>query len=150
MTKTDFERCWACGDMIIPGTGHDCGVNFVPKRPPVAQIPYCCPHCEVRYFSLHTCDPVTLTAARARKLLEAVRRAGDWSRGAPPHPGWWLASAERACNMWRWWNGYYWSVSAPDSCTAEDAAQSARYMAPFQHLIEWSPYWPADARVPRY
>lgn len=82
------------------------------------------------------------TAERELALPAAIRKAGSWQRGAPPWMGWWLAGTERSPHMWRWWNGYYWSISAPDTCTAEEAAASARYCAPFQHLIEWHPYRP--------
>lgn len=72
-----------------------------------------------------------------------------WHSGPPPHIGWWNASRGRVNESWRWWNGSNWSfVLAPDATRTEVEYSSAK-TAPFEHLIEWTDYWPKNARVPR-
>ncbi len=73
-----------------------------------------------------------------------------WHTGPPPHIGWWEASAVRAKNKWRWWNGEYWSLY----CVAEDdldavAKFSEQKSFLMSHEIYWTDYWPENARVPR-
>ena len=73
-----------------------------------------------------------------------------WHKGPPPHVGWWNASTDDNENVWRWWNGEYWSQASNERRPAEAAVGRAKYRTfCCQDAIEWSDYWPADARVPR-
>ncbi|MDR0274101.1 MAG: hypothetical protein LBI48_01935 [Burkholderiaceae bacterium] len=73
-----------------------------------------------------------------------------WHKGPPPHIGWWNTSINRDESMWRWWNGKHWSCSVKTG----DGVMSAAYAASvgtFYEMssIEWTDYWPENARVPR-
>lgn len=73
-----------------------------------------------------------------------------WHSGPPPHVGWWNASRGKADYAWRWWNGEYWSISVSTTDDAELAAQCALHGEPIHHeQIQWTDYWPENARVPR-
>ncbi len=73
-----------------------------------------------------------------------------WHKGPPPHVGWWNASRKRAIDLWRWWDGEQWSQGARARRTASAAAPIAKRPAwSPKNEIEWSDYYPADARVPR-
>ena len=72
-----------------------------------------------------------------------------WHGGPPPHAGWWNASYERVLNAWRWWDGRRWSRVAYPSAPAENAREIARWPAGRQVSIEWTTYYPRNARVPR-
>lgn len=71
-----------------------------------------------------------------------------WHSGPPPYIGWWHASAGRLDDIFRWWDGSNWSCPARPSMSMEEAAYWAkckdRYVS-----IEWTTYWPKNARVPR-
>lgn len=73
----------------------------------------------------------------------------EWHSGPPPHVGWWNASYSRRTDVWRWWNGEAWSISVFDGCPALEAAARATEHGIYQHEIEWTDYWPENARVPR-
>lgn len=85
------------------------------------------------------------------QFLQATR---VWRTGPPPHVGWWNASDVRLCDAWRWWNGAYWSeVVFADLWEGSDldrvtAVAEIQNVGP-QSSIEWSDYWPENARVPR-
>jgi len=72
-----------------------------------------------------------------------------WYKGPPPHVGWWNASLMNDPRAWRWWNGRHWSTSAKANYSHYEAfrAANASYMGTAE--IEWSDYYPANARVPR-
>ena len=72
-----------------------------------------------------------------------------WHKGQPPHIGWWNASNRRSEIMWRWWNGHLWSWFALPMYSAKMAAESATVHSGIITLIEWTDYWPENARVPR-
>ncbi len=72
-----------------------------------------------------------------------------WHSGPPPHVGWWNASSVHSNKAWRWWDGKSWSVTADETYTASQAADSASYSGVGVSSIEWTYYWPAGARVPR-
>jgi len=73
-----------------------------------------------------------------------------WHKGPPPHRGWWVASVSRLPEYWRWWNGEFWSVACKASMPVEKISQNAATLTFFEmQEIEWSYYWPANARVPR-
>lgn len=71
-----------------------------------------------------------------------------WHKGPPPHIGWWNASTYRSDRTWRWWDGSLWSRSAAPGKSAKEAARLARNPSPVSG-IEWTDYWPENARVPR-
>lgn len=72
-----------------------------------------------------------------------------WHTGNPPHVGWWNASIFRAGGAWRWWNGKHWSLVVYDNFDLEYAARRATLKNTDKKAIEWSNYYPANARVPR-
>ena len=73
-----------------------------------------------------------------------------WKKGPPPHVGWWNASTCKNLSVWRWWNGRCWSGFALDHATPKEAATiAARRSGGWPALIEWTDYWPENARVPR-
>ena len=74
--------------------------------------------------------------------------ARTWHAGPPPHIGWWNASAARSDNGWRWWNGEDWSRIVWNDTTAVDAGKYSKLAAVDPH-IEWTGYYPRNARVPR-
>jgi len=74
-----------------------------------------------------------------------------WNKGFPPHTGWWYTKTA-GNQLWRWFDAekQTWSVSADHTDSAETAAQWAAQKSAIQPaLIEWSNYWPKNARVPR-
>ena len=74
-----------------------------------------------------------------------------WHIGTPPHIGWWMASVYRDPEIWRWWNGRYWSRPVRIDNTSKEAAFRAKHAANGIGVagIEWSDYYPENARVPR-
>ena len=74
-----------------------------------------------------------------------------WHKGPPPHVGWWNASLDRNEEMWRWWGGTCWSMSVSRETGSQNVALFASVPAYPEHqdLIEWTDYWPENARVPR-
>lgn len=80
----------------------------------------------------------------------------DWHRGPPPHIGWWQASFGRQETSWRWWDGEMWSTIAAhpdwDWATVEETLDNRRTLGLDKndpHPMEWTHYWPENARVPR-
>lgn len=72
-----------------------------------------------------------------------------WHCGPPPHVGWWNASVGKNPNTWRWWNGTTWSFCMDKTDSAATIESYSRHASSNQHLILWSDYYPANARVPR-
>lgn len=72
-----------------------------------------------------------------------------WHKGPPPHVGRWNASAGRDPEAWRWWDGRYWSFVAYPGMSANSADINAKERLYDACDIEWSDYWPENARVPR-
>ena len=73
-----------------------------------------------------------------------------WHAGKPPHVGWWNASTMKYLQCWRWWNGKHWSEPAYEFDGVFCVSESAKTKASFDSAImEWSYYWPENARVPR-
>lgn len=72
-----------------------------------------------------------------------------WHKGTPPFPGWWNASWDYRHEVWRWWDGHTWSqpVFLDDGMNYIKVAASRP--DPLQIAIEWTDYWPENARVPR-
>ena len=71
-----------------------------------------------------------------------------WRSGPPPHIGWFNASNFRAESIWRWWNGYYWSVPVDHEQPSHVAGKGARIKT-LCDFLEWRTYYPKNARVPR-
>jgi len=78
-----------------------------------------------------------------------------WSFGPPPSLGWWPAQytgfgkdvPTYHCNLYRWWDGEYWSAPAGPWRTAEQTAVKAAVKGKpsEQPLIAWLPRpssWP--------
>lgn len=72
-----------------------------------------------------------------------------WHSGPPPHVGWWNASVLRSRVMWRWWDGMRWSAPAHFMYSPSNVARAAACPVELGDHIEWSDYYPPDARVPR-
>lgn len=74
-----------------------------------------------------------------------------WHKGPPPFPGWWNASNFRDTRIWRWWDGERWGQGVRDDESPTVARALALRAAPFSNLldIEWTHYWPKNARVKR-
>jgi len=73
-----------------------------------------------------------------------------WKKGPPPHVGWWNASYFESKNSWRWWNGKKWSIDVfPWDCLVDVAKAAANKARHGGIGIEWTTYYPKNARVPR-
>jgi uncharacterized protein YeaO (DUF488 family) len=75
-----------------------------------------------------------------------------WNKGYPPFTGWWCTKIGPIADLWRWFDAEKrtWSISAATFYTAEMAARCAAEDAlALSDLIEWTNYWPKNARVPR-
>ena len=75
-----------------------------------------------------------------------------WYKGYPPFTGWWCTKLGPVTNIWRWFDAdkQAWSVAMHEAYSAEYVAPYAAIEAPTKpNLIEWTDYWPENARVPR-
>ncbi len=72
-----------------------------------------------------------------------------WHKGPPPHIGWWNASLNRDEDSWRWWDGTQWSFAAYPSASLRIVAIRVDLKTGVPAGIEWTDYWPENARVPR-
>jgi hypothetical protein len=73
-----------------------------------------------------------------------------WHKGPPPSIGWWPASIERDPEVFRWWNGEWWSIDAYQSNSEKYAEQLANRKALWQHSIEWTTrpkWWPERSKT---
>jgi hypothetical protein len=87
--------------------------------------------------------------AELKLYVEPTVAERVWHSGAPPHIGWWNASRCNQKNEWRWWDGEAWSLITCDYDHAVVAADCAKIAADYQYTIEWTDYYPENARVPR-
>lgn len=78
-----------------------------------------------------------------------IRAGAEDHKGPPPFVGWWNASVYRFDVIWRWWDGKQWSTSAHQGSSDWEAACSASMKYQSESTIEWTDYWPKNARVPR-
>jgi hypothetical protein len=72
--------------------------------------------------------------------------------GAPPHVGWWFTQVKAATYVqeWRWFDGEVWSTGVSGFDGIEAARLSAKCESLYEvHELEWSTYYPENARVPR-
>ncbi len=73
-----------------------------------------------------------------------------WHNGPPPHEGWWNASTGDQKEVWRWWNGKYWSAPVwPRNSTSAVRTYARVPTNSRPGMIRWTDYWPKDAAVPR-
>lgn len=77
-----------------------------------------------------------------------------WHKGPPPHVGWWNARvlSFSGDDKWGWWDGARWSVFAAEKLSADAAAECAKKVGGDKGgtgHVEWTDYWPENARVPR-
>ena len=72
-----------------------------------------------------------------------------WLDGPPPHVGWWNASLNREADNWRWWDGNVWSFPVRPTSSISLVMEAARVPSLFQPGMQWTHYYPTDARVPR-
>ena len=75
-----------------------------------------------------------------------------WNKGFPPHTGWWNASVIKSSSTWRWFDAesQTWSAFASETNSADEAAERAAIKETTASVfIEWTDYWPENARVPR-
>jgi hypothetical protein len=107
----------------------------------------------VRVFHQSAVDETQRQLARAEAELKPfydIVLPRTWHSGPPPHIGWWNANNGRAENAWRWWDGARWSEGVMSTDNAWFAASCAETPIGNPHdIIEWSDYWPENARVPR-
>jgi hypothetical protein len=79
-----------------------------------------------------------------------MKTTRKWHKGPPPHVGWWNASVNRFEDCWRWWDGKQWSKSAwEDEPSRLAASASMMKQEPVAYPVEWTDYYPENARVPR-
>lgn len=81
--------------------------------------------------------------------MESTATQRVWHKGAPPFQGWWNASRARDYTAWRWWNGEQWSAAAYEETDTRKFGYITNRRANAQKLVEWTDYWPENARVPR-
>ena len=75
-----------------------------------------------------------------------------WNDGAPPAVGWYRTTDNffGDSEQWRWWDGACWSYFAEPVHTPGQAAAVADIPLRWPEcVVQWSDYWPADARVER-
>jgi len=75
--------------------------------------------------------------------------ARKWHNGPPPHVGWWNASNNKSPDVWRWWDGSRWSLSVVGCFASARRAAAISKSKTTDPRIQWSTYWPENARVPR-
>lgn len=92
--------------------------------------------------------PEGLNTQPAPPSVVETLKPQTWHQGPPPHVGWWNANSIRSQIIWRWWDGERWSMPATDSFGP--AAAAIRANRPYaSDNIEWTDYWPENARAPR-
>ncbi len=73
-----------------------------------------------------------------------------WLKGPPPHIGWWNASTSKNIDVWRWWNGRFWSRAVAYCQSPKRAGQVAKMRTKCDiNSIRYTTSWPENARVPR-
>ena len=83
------------------------------------------------------------------KQLKEDQDGTVWYGGPPPHVGWWNASKGNDPEVWRWWDGKYWSVMALPHLDAKKAGLAAKTRTKEQGRVRWRYRYPENARVPR-
>lgn len=80
-------------------------------------------------------------------VVETVKPR-TWHKGPAPHIGSWNANSIRSEIIWRWRDGTRWRLPAGFNYAQQVAAIRARTLLVSTN-IEWTNYWPENARVPR-
>jgi len=72
-----------------------------------------------------------------------------WRSGPPPSVGWWNASISKSPDAWRWWDGTGWSMAAypEDSLWQVNQNATTKRDPMSKRQIEWTDYWPENARA---
>ena len=99
-----------------------------------------------------TTNSVSIHDKHSDNIRLATKDDREWHSGPPPHIGWWNASYYNGHNRnmsWRWWNGEYWSHLVFPFDSIVMVGISSGEFDDYQDKIEWSDYWPENARVPR-
>lgn len=84
--------------------------------------------------------------------MESTYSLRQWHSGHPPHIGWWQASlGGQRRDMWRWWDGQFWSKQCTSQLPAQAAAINMQRHEEmnYQRTILWNDYWPDDGRCVR-
>ena len=75
-----------------------------------------------------------------------------WHKGPPPYVGWWNVrlTSDPESPYWGWFDGEWWSVFALFHNSAKSAADCASEQGGCGPKdVEWTKYYPKNARVPR-
>lgn len=72
-----------------------------------------------------------------------------WLTGKPKAKGWWMASTDKDPRSWRWWDGVQWSLNVHSNRAANTAARRAKKPSRDSDRVQYTTYYPANARVPR-
>ena len=72
-----------------------------------------------------------------------------WLSTRPKKKGWYMASVYRNPDCWRWWDGTQWSIDVFSHRSAKFAGQRAKKPSRKQLTIQYTTYYPANARVAR-
>jgi len=143
LTKCDTEPKFKVGDCVrhtgvtVNNTGKVTGIHKLDG------------HYRYRYLVLLDNGEHTHIIEPQLALVEADRK---WHSGPPPHVGWWNASYYDGHNRnmsWRWWNGEYWSHLVFPFDSIVMVGISSGEFDDYQDKIQWTDYWPENARVPR-
>lgn len=83
-------------------------------------------------------------------MTPATGNPRKFHKGPPPFPGWWWTDTRGFFCDWRWWDGKQWGIGCCENEGPTTLLRAAlnRTCTP-SHAIQWSDYWPANARVPR-
>jgi hypothetical protein len=95
-----------------------------------------------------TTNSVSIHDKHSDNIRLATKDDREWHSGPPPHVGWWNASHNKGHDSWRWWNGSSWSERVSSYDNAKQARGQAMWVTTDKN-IQWTDYWPANARVPR-
>jgi hypothetical protein len=98
-----------------------------------------------------TTNSVSIHDKHSDKFRLATKDDREWHSGPPPHVGWWNASMNESPNTWRWWNGTAWSTACFQGIEINEIGRIALEPGDTyeQECVQWSDYWPENARVPR-
>jgi len=60
-----------------------------------------------------------------------------WKKRPPKEPGWYVASFFAFPNIYRWWNGEYWSMAVRETDSKKQVNERAGIKAQSQNAIIW-------------
>lgn len=78
----------------------------------------------------------------------------SWNYGSPPYAGWWhtgwyYGKRPIMLTSWRWWDGKSWSAQEYEE-ESRPPKEIKQMRSGANYFIQWSTYWPENARVPRF